>query len=455
MSAKWRSLQHRHRYTYTSLVFPKHYLEELARVQTEVSSSSFFSQLNNLISLTSTYAQVIAVKDLASAFVQFLSSPAIPDDAVLVATKLYLEILFLENSLPLHRTIISVLAKCKKHCSLISGCFATLCEEYGGSGIKAKKRFLVSRAALSLIGYPKLGFLDESVKKCAEVMALDVVAGLDGVISDIVDGSRPSPVVMEQCQEAMSCMYYLLQRYPSKFTELDKASTVFKHVVRTILTVLKSSAFSRDCLVASGVSFCAAIQVFMSSEDICWFLSEGLFSICAEQKDIKESAGHEVLSDFNLCEEIRDISILSRLCLLRGILTAIPRTVLNMRQLHSNGSLWTILYNGILPELCKHCENPIDSHFNFHALTVTQICLQQIKTSVLADFTDFSGDYEPFSRDVINRILRIIWSNLEDPLSQTVKQVHLIFDLLLDIESCIPSGDPEENSKLFLFNNCK
>uniref|UniRef100_A0A0D3GWS0 Uncharacterized protein n=1 Tax=Oryza barthii TaxID=65489 RepID=A0A0D3GWS0_9ORYZ len=452
MSAKWRSLQHRHRYTYTSLVFPKHYLEELARVPTEVSSSGFFSQLNNLISLTSTYAQVIAVKDLASAFVQFLSSPAIPDDAVLVATKLYLEILFLENSLPLHRTIISVLAKCKKHCSLISGCFATLCEEYGGSGIKAKKRFLVSRAALSLIGYPKLGFLDESVKKCAEVMALDVVAGLDGVISDIVDGSRPSPVVMEQCQEAMSCMYYLLQRYPSKFTELDKASTVFKHVVRTILTVLKSSAFSRDCLVASGVSFCAAIQVFMSSEDICWFLSQGLFSICAEQKDIKESAGHEVLSDFNLCEEIRDISILSRLCLLRGILTAIPRTVLNMRQLHSNGFLWTILYNGILPELCKHCENPIDSHFNFHALTVTQICLQQIKTSVLADFTDFSGDYEPFSRDVINRILRIIWSNLEDPLSQTVKQVHLIFDLLLDIESCIPSGDPEENSKLFLFN---
>ncbi|XP_015696211.1 thyroid adenoma-associated protein homolog [Oryza brachyantha] len=452
MSAKWRSLQHRHRYTYTSVVFSKHYLEELACVPTEISLSNFFSQLNNLISLTSTYAQVIAIKDLASAFVQFLSNPAIPDDAVLVATKLYLEILFLENSLPLHRTLISVLAKCKKHYSLISGSFALLCEEYGGSGRKAKKSFLVSRAALSLIGYPKLGFLDEAVKKCAEIMALDVVVGLDRVITDIVDGSRPSPVVMEQCQEAMSCMYYLLQRYPSKFTELDKASTVFKSVVRTILTVLKSSAFSRDCLVASGVSFCAAIQVFMSSKDICWFISQGLFSICAEQKDIRDLARHEMLSDFNLCEEIRDISVLSRLCLLRGILTAIPRTVLNMCQLHSNGSLWTILYDGILPELCKHCENPVDSHFNFHALTVTQICLQQIKTSILTDSTDFSGDYKPLSTDAINRILRIIWSNLEDPLSQTVKQVHLIFDLLLDIESCIPAGEPEENSKLFLFN---
>lgn len=452
MSAKWRSLQHRHRYTYTSVVFPKHYLEALALVPVEISSSNFFAQLNNLISLTSTYSQVIVVKDLASAFVQFLSGPVIPDDAVLVALKLYLEILFLENSLPLHRTLISVLAKCKKFSSVISGCFASLCEEYGGSGTKEKKRFLVSRAALSLIGYPKLGFLDEAVEKCAEIMALDVVAGLDGVIGDIDDGSRPSPVVMEQCQEAMSCMYYLLQRYPSKFTGLDKVSSVLKSAVRTILTVLRSSAFARDCLVASGVSFCAAIQVFMSTEEIYGFISQCLFGICADGEDRKDLAAHDVLSDFDLSEEIRDLSVLSRLCLLRGILTAIPRTVLNMCQLHSNESLWTILYDGILPELCNHCENPIDSHFNFHALTVTQICLQQIKTSVLADFTDFSGDYRPFSRDVIDRILRIIWHNLEDPLSQTVKQVHLIFDLLLDIESCIPSEDHEQNNKLFLFS---
>ncbi|KAF8747262.1 hypothetical protein HU200_013252 [Digitaria exilis] len=452
MSAKWRSLQHRHRYTYTSIVFPKHYLEALAFVPADITSSNFFVQLNNLISLISTYSQVVAVKDLASAYVQFLSAQGTPDDAVLAATKLYLEILFLENSLPLHRTLISVLAKCKKFSSVISGCFALLCEEYGGSGTKAKKRFSVSRAALSLIGYPKLGFLDEAVERCAEIMALDVVDGLDGVTRDIDEGSRPSPVVMELCQDAMSCMYYLLQRYPSKFTSLNKASSVFKSSVRTILSVLKSSAFSRDCLVASGVSFCAAVQVFMSAEEICWFISRGLFGVCAGHEDRKDLSVHDVLSGFDLCEEIKDLSVLSRLCLLRGILTSIPRTVLNIRQLDSSGSLWTVLYDGILTELCNHCENPIDSHFNFHALTVTQICLQQIKTSILADFTDFSGDYKPFSINVVNRILRIIWRNLEDPLSQTVKQVHLIFDLLLDIESCIPFEDHEHNNKLFLSN---
>ncbi|CAM0911141.1 unnamed protein product [Alopecurus aequalis] len=450
MSSNWRSLQHRHRYTYTSVVVPKRYLEALALVPAEVSSSSFFAQLNNLISQPSTYAQVVAVKDFAAAFVQFLSGPAVPDDAVLVAAKLYLEILFFENSLPLHRTLISVLAKCKKFSMVISGCFTLLCEEYGGSGVKAKKRFLVSRAALSLIGYPKLGFLNEAVENGVETMALDVVTGLDGVIRDIDDGSRPSPVVMEQCQEAMSCMYYLLQRYPSRFTGLNKASSVFKSAVRTILTVLRSSAFSRDCLVASGVGFCAAIQVFMSPEEISWFISQGLFGIFPDHEDIKDLAASDALSDFDLSEKIGDLSVLSRLCLLRGILTAIPRKALTVRQLHPNGSLWTVLYDGILPELCKHSENPVDRHFNFHALTVTQICLQQIKTSVTADFADFSAEYKPFSRDIINRVLKIVWSNLEDPLSQTVKQVHLIFDLLLDIESYLSSED--QNDRLVLCN---
>jgi thyroid adenoma-associated protein len=401
MSAKWRSQQHRHRYTYSSVVFPRHYLEALALVPSEVASSDFFAQLNSLISLTSTYSQVVAVKDLASAYVQFLSAPVTPDDAVLAATKFYLEILFFENSLPLHQTLISVLVKCKKFFPVISGCFASLCEEYGGSASRAKKRFMVSRAALSLIGYPKLGFLDEAVERCAEIMALDVIDGLDGVTRDINDGSRPSPVVMEQ--EAMSCMYYLLQRYPSKFTGLDKASSVFNSAVQTVLSVLKSSAFSRDCLVASGVSFCAALQVFMSPEEIYQFISKGLFGICTDHEDRKDLS----------------LSVLSRLCLLRGILTSIPRTVLNICQLQPDGSLWTVLYDGLLPGLCEHCENPIDSHFNFHALTVTQICLQQIKTSVLADITDFSGNHKPFSEDVINRILRIIWSNLEDSNSKT------------------------------------
>jgi len=271
------------------------------------------------------------------------------------------------------------------------------------------------------------------------------------VISDTECGLRPSPVIMELCQEAMSCLYYLLQRFPTKFVGVEGVVGTFESIVRTILNVLKSSAFSRDCLVAAGVSFCAAIQACMSHEELSSFISRGFFGIYGDE-EVGDAGAKKVMPNGDLYVEISDFSVLSRLCMLRGILTAIPRTVLNARFVDpSNGCIWTILYNGILPELCKYCENPADSHFNFHALTVTQIGLQQIKTSILADFTDLSLNYNSLSEEMMSRILKIIWNNLEDPLSQTVKQVHLIFDLLLDIEASLPLGEDREGTKLFLF----
>ncbi|WOL00525.1 thyroid adenoma-associated protein [Canna indica] len=452
MSAKWRALQNRHRYTYSSVVFPKHFLEALNLAPLDaLSSSDFFSQLNHLVSLSSTYSQLVSVKDLASAFARLLASPGIADSTVSTATRLYLEILFLENSLPLHRTLISALVKSQKFASIIGACLLSLCEEYGKLDKKGKKRFLVSRAVLSLMSYPKLGFLNDIVEVCSGLVAMDVIAGLESVVLDVEHGFRPSPVVMEQCQEAMSCLYYLLQRHPAKFAGSEEASVIFESVIGTILSILKSSAFSRDCLVAAGVSFCAAIQVFMSAREISLFISRGFFGLVTDSTDIRNAEITKVLHDEDWYSIIKEFSVLSRLCLLRGILTAVPRTVLNMHLTEStNGPVWTILYSGILPELCKYCESPIDSHFNFHALTVTQICLQQIKTSILANLTDFSSDYKPLSYDTINRILRIIWNNLEDPLSQTVKQVHLIFDLLLDIVSSLPSGEGNDRSNLLL-----
>ncbi|KAJ3677358.1 hypothetical protein LUZ60_003082 [Juncus effusus] len=446
MSSNWRSLQHRHKYTYTSVIFPKSFTESLNQIPSETFNSfNFFTELKNFTSLNSTYSQLSEAKKLATAFANLLSTPQkISEELIFTCARFYLEILFLENSLPLHRTLISVLNKCQKFHHVISNCFAELCKEYTNSSGKEKRGFLVSRATLSLIGYPKLGILDETVQNCSDLVALDVVSGLERILLEVSSGSRPSPVVMEQCQEAMSCMYYLLQRYPSNFTGSENNLNILKSVFSTILSVLKSNAFSRDCLVASGVSFCAAIQALMGPTELSSFISSELFQFFSDENSEKG------LHYSDLVLEIKTPSILSRLCLLRGILTAIPREVLNTRMINSvNKSTWTILYNGILPELCTYCENPTDSHFNFHALTVTQICLQQIKTSILSKITDFSDNYSPFSEEIISRVLKIIWKNLEDPLSQTVKQVHLIFDLLLDIQSSVPSNN-NSKTKLFL-----
>ncbi|PHT72354.1 hypothetical protein T459_23139 [Capsicum annuum] len=274
------------------------------------------------------------------------------------------------------------------------------------------KRFCVSRAALSMMGTPKLGYLVEIVDECAVLVCLNVVLGLSFVLTEIDDWSRSSPVVMEQCQEALSGMYYLLQRFPLKFVGVD--SNVLERILFTVLSILKSESFSRDCLVAAGVTFCVALQG-------------------------------------NLIEKLSKFSLLSRLCLVRGILTVVARTILHIGFVVSNHnfgsvmnsgdsrkSIKIILYDAILLELCNFCENPIDNHFSFHALTVMQICLQQVKTSMLNKNGSVDVNYDPIFEDMWTRLLQIVWNNLEYPLSQTVKQVHFIFDLFLDIQANLP-----------------
>ncbi|KAL0350900.1 UNVERIFIED_CONTAM: hypothetical protein Sradi_4239200 [Sesamum radiatum] len=225
MSAKWRAIQHRHRYTYSAVVFPPHFVQALNQAPHD---APFFAELRHLVSLNSTYAQLEHVKKLAAA------------------------------------TLASVLAKCKNFRSLIEGCFRQLCEEYGGAeNVINGKRFCVSRAALSMMSTPKLGYLVQVVEQCANLVALDVVSGLHTVVAETNESSRPSPIVMEQCQEALSCMYYLLQRFPQKFYNVGgehyelslNNCSVLQMAFVNVLSILKSHAFSRDCLVAAGVGF--------------------------------------------------------------------------------------------------------------------------------------------------------------------------------------------------------
>ncbi|OMO79254.1 hypothetical protein CCACVL1_13805 [Corchorus capsularis] len=466
MSAKWRAIQHRHRYTYSAVVFPPSFIDSLNQSSLSASSPAFYNELQHLISLNSTYSQVNHVRKVASSFNELLLNEGGKNEALVsTAATFYLEVLFLENSMPLHKTLLSVLAKTKDVFQPVIGdCFRLLCNEYGTMTNK-KKRFSVSRVALSVMGMPKLGFLVDVVEDCAVLVCWDIVLGLKSVVLETEVGGRPSPIVMEQSQDALSCLYYLFQKFPGKFKDLGSGdSNVMEMALGVLISVLKSTAFSRDCFVAAGVSFSSALQVSLSDQELGLFIIEGIFDkIVSSSEGSLSNVISKIPYKSDICVDIHNISDLNRLCLIRGILTAVPRVVLNTHfvasrdtfkdiQAHGNVScaVKTILYDAILPELCNYCENPTDSHFNFHALTVMQICLQQIKTSMLANLTIASENYNPLPEDMETRMLRIIWNNLEDPLSQTVKQVHLIFDLFLDIQSSLCGTEGSEQIKFFL-----
>ncbi|MCO5604496.1 hypothetical protein L7F22_058663 [Adiantum nelumboides] len=173
-----------------------------------------------------------------------------------------------------------------------------------------------------------------------------------------------------------------------------------------------------------------------------------------------------------LAAEVAKFTDFGRLCVFRGLLTAISRPALNLNfvcAVNENVSTveavntkqggkfspWSVLYNGTLPALSELCESSVDSHFKFHAVTALQICLQQIKTSISLSVTLSAFEvlesmacnncvhvlpYCPLSNATVQRILQIIWNNWEDPLNQTVKQIQVAFDLLVDIQCLLING---------------
>ncbi|XP_010552926.1 PREDICTED: thyroid adenoma-associated protein homolog isoform X2 [Tarenaya hassleriana] len=362
MSAKWRALQHRHRYTYSAVVFSGSFSDSLSRSCLSECFPRFYADILELVSLNSIYVQVSHAKNVAASFGEVLAKAHEEDGgkgSVLLseAIRFYLEVLFMENSLPLHRTLVSALAK-----------------------IRSSPRLRL------WLGYLLL-FWSNAKRLC------------------------------------LACI------------------TCF-------------SVFRRN------------LRVCLEDEELGLFIAEGVFDQTACDFGNSGFKFEDVVGKVpfigDICSQIRSFCSLNRLCLIRGILTAVSRDILNSyfvlssccTNSHRHGEeisgRKTILYDGILPELCNFCENPTDTHYNFHALTVLQICLQQVKASMVANLTDLSEEYDPMPENMGTRILKIIWNNLEDPLSQTVKQVHLIFDLFLDIQSTIHRTDDTMRIKTFL-----
>ncbi|GAQ83740.1 hypothetical protein KFL_001600100 [Klebsormidium nitens] len=203
---------------------------------------------------------------------------------------------------------------------------------------------------------------------------------------------------------------------------------VYRAIVTTVLGVLQSGTLTRECDVAASVSLCGAVLLGSDPSDLALeltraFLSEGeavsFYGLDASLKsgengatEVSSSSPAQpasssrsvsrlpvntlVLNPLNsdLRTEFRKCTEFGRLCILRSLLTTTPRPELNrplLRQTPSTaadpGTLtpakpWTLLYDGILPTLCRLCEDATDAHFKFHAITSLQVCLQQVKASL-------------------------------------------------------------------------
>ena len=124
---------------------------------------------------------------------------------------------------------------------------------------------------------------------------------------------------------------------------------------------------------------------------------------------------------------------------------------------------WTLLTSYLLPYICASLERPEDSHHKYHAAAALRAALVRVKAlaasgvrrrerSGLDDGWFFSLD-EAFPAPLRDRVCAILWANWEDPLSQTVKETHLSFETLLDIEEArggMTGNGENKNENAFL-----
>ena len=502
MAVRWKAGQRRKRWTEQAVALPRG--EGLIRVQEEEEAHEsaaayrhFAQQLQFFGQLPSTFAQIAATKALSDALLPALKCTSTLAKAALCA---YVELLFLENSRPLHRGLLSTLSRLSEDMeNLVADALCVCCLEYGGDGGIKHRRFSCVGVVASVANLPQPGILKGVIQHCLNLLTLSACSDVAWVLECSNQGGRPPPNTMEDCQDAMGSLYYILQHYPHCFTQpgispgTEETSNFFiyvaggtkipqqsqswvelpRHIVygivfQTLIDVLQTSALSRDCVVAAGVGLCAGVQLQNTSEQVALLLAKSIFAspetkhIATLSTELSASSGSVEASMAgvrSLSSQVSKFTEFGRLCVLRGLLTALPRPALNIPLLikkddmcgipEKEWKVWTILYDGVLPALCALCEGSVDSHFKFHTVTALQICLQQVRASVTGNLTqdalkrlDDAGSaqeiticgYDPLPSTMISRVLQVVWNNWEDPLTQTVKQVQAVFDILVDVQ---------------------
>ena len=524
MAVRWKAGQRRKRWTEQAVRLPRSVQAQLREIGAEDDSfQPYAHQLQTFGELPSTFAQIAATKPLSDALLPVLKSAR---NAAETALRLFVELLFLDNSRPLHRGLLTTLSRLSEDMEdMVTKAFRACCLEYGAGGVK-HRRFSTVGVVSSVSNLSQPGILKVMSRALLNLFTLSACYDVSWVLEHANQGGRPPPNTMEDCQDAMGSLYYALQQNSNSFRQSDLerrglteeglsspeeaeltggAATkthfvvenegkdcsrwpqwsglrVYGIVVKTLLDVLQTSALSRDCVVAAGVGLSAAAQFHVSVEEVALLFAKSVFCTSKSQTYAILTLGQGLNSRpeksgmleaaivaqhrSTLVDEVSKFTDFGRLCVLRGLLTGLPRPALNVTLLIKNSDnrntmddsseeseqewqVWTLLYEGILPALCAFCEGSVDSHFKFHTVTALQICLQQVRASVTGNLTYASlerlaevaqsdnirvSKYNPLPATMVSRILQVVWNNWEDPLTQTVKQVQAVFDLLVDVQ---------------------
>ncbi|KAL2643811.1 hypothetical protein R1flu_011398 [Riccia fluitans] len=291
MAGRWRAQQRRKRWTDHAAFLSTGTVSTLG-LWPEL--EPLWKQLTLFEAQPSIYAQLTQVKPLGKVLLSLLPELKWNEAALKLCVKTYLELLFVDNSRPLHRGLLSTLSHVpKEYGYVLRDAFQACCREYGPKGPRERK-FAVVAVAASLAGLPQPGVMKEVAQDSVYYTGNAACHDVRGVLQHALEGGRPTPTIMEEAQNALSSIYYLLQQFPVCFKghtpisshescqqdgtiSSNAAEELFENVVSLLLDVLQTSVLSRDCVVAAGVGLAAAAQLHAENEDLALLLGRMAF----------------------------------------------------------------------------------------------------------------------------------------------------------------------------------
>ncbi|BDA45482.1 probable thyroid adenoma-associated protein homolog [Coccomyxa sp. Obi] len=375
MATKFAKQQKRRRWAETGIVFPSSFSIEVERLAqdeaTPAAIKSIAQLIIKLIGLRSTFKEVESLKVICSKTVAIPDSETGPCKADRRLLALLGELLFLENSRPVHRQLLSGLQRlpAKRFAAfrnIILEKVLIIADDFNVRRLE-RSALAVSSLAQSEVQLPRAILADtmfslleykpisqELRRVCTEALAV-LAAGVLDVLEAAENGMRIMQSSAEEVQDAVSGMYAILQRHGGYIAEEagPKGHEAIAAAAEAMLLLLQSPHIvAREALSSAAVLLgSACLLPAVPPATLAARIAVGLWqqdSALSEQSSTHPGAeqsgqngfpssdgNHVGVAEAHLMAQGRSLSVelsklgpLSRVCALKGWLSMLPRSAL-------------------------------------------------------------------------------------------------------------------------------
>ncbi|XP_034398095.1 thyroid adenoma-associated protein homolog isoform X2 [Cyclopterus lumpus] len=228
-----------------------------------------------------------------------------------------------------------------------------------------------------------------------------------------------------QCYIAVKLCLQIFQLLPSEVAPLvwtkEHSDPTVQNILQALMDIILGQCSNRETCLLAGTAVAMLINTATESraaEAAAW----SLLQVSRFEPWLLTVGALQV----QCCPTGKDG--LDRLAVSRGLLTCCRRSILLSS--HADATQTCFLLNGLFPLVYALCEEKLDCHYSFEALTQW---LKRVK-ECLADILKMTGvRLLPDNSSLQQQLLHIIWTNSESPVEGVSEFVRSAFCLLLDV----------------------